>query len=123
MNKTNIDQALAALADALKSQEPDSFLTSPKEFVKKIPFRSLSGDHINGGKVQQIPNYKTVEVLLRERNRTSEDIRVIEISEFEDLIRVTYQNIYIEEGMSPDDAANRAAETIVQLAEQAKTEG
>jgi hypothetical protein len=52
MNKTNIDQALAALADALKSQEPDSFLTSPKEFVKKIPFRSLSGDHINGGKVQ-----------------------------------------------------------------------
>jgi hypothetical protein len=52
MNKTNIDQALAALADALKSQEPDSFLTSPKEFVKKIPFRSLSGDHINGGKIQ-----------------------------------------------------------------------
>jgi hypothetical protein len=78
---------------------------------------------INGGKVQQIPNYKTVEVLLRERNRTSEDIRVIEIGEFEDLMRVTYQNIYIEEGMSPDDAANRAAETIVQLAEQAKTEG
>jgi hypothetical protein len=52
MNKNNIDQALAALADALKSQEPDSFLTSPKEFVKKIPFRSLSGDHINGGKIQ-----------------------------------------------------------------------
>jgi hypothetical protein len=52
MNKTNIDQALAALADALKSQEPDSFLNSPKEFVKKIPFRSLSGDHINGGKIQ-----------------------------------------------------------------------
>lgn len=52
MNKTNIDQALAALADALKSQEPDSFLTSPKEFIKKIPFRSLSGDHINGGKIQ-----------------------------------------------------------------------
>jgi hypothetical protein len=52
MNKTNIDQALAALADALKGMEPDSFLTSPKEFVKKIPFRSLSGDHINGGKIQ-----------------------------------------------------------------------
>jgi hypothetical protein len=52
MNKTNIDQALAALADALKSMELDSFLTSPKEFIKKIPFRSLSGDHINGGKIQ-----------------------------------------------------------------------
>jgi hypothetical protein len=52
MNKTNLDQALAALGDALKSQEPDSFLTNPKEFVKKIPLRSLSGDHINGGKIQ-----------------------------------------------------------------------
>ncbi len=52
MNKNNIDQALAALADALKGMEPDSFTTDPKAFVKKIPFRSLSGDHINGGTVQ-----------------------------------------------------------------------
>jgi hypothetical protein len=52
MNKNNIDQALAALSDALKSMEPDSSLTSPKEFIKKIPFRSLSGDHIYGGKIQ-----------------------------------------------------------------------
>ena len=51
MNKTNIDQALAALADALKSQDPDSFLTNPKDFIKQIPFRSLSGDHLDGGKV------------------------------------------------------------------------
>lgn len=52
MNKTNVDQALAALADALKSSEPSTFLDNPKEFVKKIPLRSLSGDHINGGKIQ-----------------------------------------------------------------------
>jgi len=51
MNKTNIDQALAALADALKGMEPDSIASNPKEFVKKIPFRSLSGDHLNGGTV------------------------------------------------------------------------
>lgn len=51
MNKTNLDQALAALADALKGSEPDSFMTDPKSFVKKIPFRSLSGDHINGGTI------------------------------------------------------------------------
>lgn len=50
MNKTNIDQALAALGDALKGMEPDS-ISSPKELIKKIPFRSLSGDHINGGTV------------------------------------------------------------------------
>jgi hypothetical protein len=50
MNKTNIDQALAALADALKSQSDTGALT-PSEFAKKIPFRSLSGDHIIGGKI------------------------------------------------------------------------
>jgi hypothetical protein len=51
MNKTNLDQALAALSDALKSTDPNSFLENPKDFVKKIPFRSLTGDHINGGKI------------------------------------------------------------------------
>lgn len=51
MNKTNIDQALAALADALKSSDPESFLANPKDFIKKIPFRSLSGDHLNGGTI------------------------------------------------------------------------
>jgi len=50
MNKNNIDQALAALADALKSQSDTGALT-PSEFAKKIPFRSLSGDHIVGGKI------------------------------------------------------------------------
>jgi hypothetical protein len=50
MNKNNIDQALAALADALKSQSDTGVLT-PSEFAKKIPFRSLSGDHIVGGKI------------------------------------------------------------------------
>jgi hypothetical protein len=51
MNKTNIDQALAALADALKSQEPDSFSSNPQSFIEKIPKRSLSGDLIYGGKI------------------------------------------------------------------------
>lgn len=51
MNKKNIDQALAALSDALQSQDPESFFNDPKGFIKKIPFRSLSGDHINGGKI------------------------------------------------------------------------
>lgn len=51
MNKPNVDQALAALIEALKNDKPESFIDNPKEFVKKIPFRSLSGDHINGGKI------------------------------------------------------------------------
>jgi hypothetical protein len=51
MNKKNIDQALALLADALKSDDPEFPINSPSEFVKRIPKRSLSGDHIIGGKI------------------------------------------------------------------------
>lgn len=50
MNSNNIDQALAALADALKSQEPN---VDPMKIVEKLPHRSLSGDHIIGGKIQE----------------------------------------------------------------------
>jgi hypothetical protein len=51
MNKKNIDQALGLLADALKSDDPEFPINSPSEFVKRIPKRSLSGDHIIGGKI------------------------------------------------------------------------
>jgi hypothetical protein len=47
----NIDQALAALGDALKGIEQTS-APSPKEIARKLPLRSLTGDHINGGKIQ-----------------------------------------------------------------------
>ncbi len=46
----NIDNILAALGDELKgiasANAPD-----PKEIARKLPFRSLTGDHINGGKI------------------------------------------------------------------------
>lgn len=77
---------------------------------------------IKGGKVEQIPNYKTVEVLLAERGKIVDEIRVIELGEFEDLMRVTYENIYIEQGMTPEDAALKAAETMVKLAEESNLE-
>jgi hypothetical protein len=51
MNNSNIDQALAALGDALKSQNATPLDSDPKAFIKKIPLRGLSGDHIYGGKV------------------------------------------------------------------------
>jgi len=51
MNKNNLDQALAALGDALKSQDTDLLSSDPLAIVKKIPQRSLSGDHIDGGKI------------------------------------------------------------------------
>lgn len=50
MSKNNIDQVLAALGDEIKAiaqaGSPDA-----KEIARKLPFRSLSGDHINGGKI------------------------------------------------------------------------
>jgi hypothetical protein len=51
MSKNNIDQALAVLADALKGIELNSSVDY-KEVSRKLPLRSLTGDHINGGKVQ-----------------------------------------------------------------------
>ena len=51
MNKQNLDQALAALADALKSDDPNGPDINPLLLIQKFPLRSLSGDHINGGKI------------------------------------------------------------------------
>jgi hypothetical protein len=48
MNKIN--QILAALGDELSTQTQKSELSS-KQILEKLPFRSLSGDHINGGKI------------------------------------------------------------------------
>jgi len=48
MNKTNIDQALAALGDALKSEEPQINML---QLIPQIPDRALSGNHITGGKI------------------------------------------------------------------------
>jgi len=48
MNKNNIDQALAALGDALKGSEPEINML---KLIPQIPDRALSGNHINGGKI------------------------------------------------------------------------
>ena len=77
---------------------------------------------VEGGKVRQIPNYKSVEVLLFERGRVAEDIRVIELSQFEDVMRLTFQAQFIEEGLTPEDAEIRAAERMVELANESKME-
>lgn len=51
MANDKIDQAIENLASAIKSQKlvmSNSFMF---ELVKKLPLRSLTGDHINGGKI------------------------------------------------------------------------
>ena len=51
MNRKNLDQALAALADALQSDESAKNELNPLEIASKMPDRALTGDKINGGKI------------------------------------------------------------------------
>lgn len=53
MDKKILETAISQLADAITSHTPDIFFQDPKLFVSKIPKRSLSGDHILGGKIIQ----------------------------------------------------------------------
>jgi len=56
MSNNNIDQALAALADALKGIELNTSVNY-KDIAKKLPLRALSGDHIAGGTIQNFSSF------------------------------------------------------------------
>jgi len=47
---SNINNLLAALGDEINGLAQKS-APDPKEIARKLPFRSLTGDHINGGKI------------------------------------------------------------------------
>lgn len=47
---SNLTNILAALGDELNKLE-QSTAPNPKEIARNLPFRSLSGDHISGGKI------------------------------------------------------------------------
>jgi hypothetical protein len=86
MNKNNIDQALAALADALKSQVDENPLANPMVFINKMPKRSLSGDHINGGKILNFSSTgitdtaKTEQLVIKDDGVDVKNLRVEKIS-------------------------------------------
>ena len=65
---------------------------------------------IINGITTQIPNFKTVQVLLAEKGQIYESIRVIEPSQYADLIRQSNTNILINGGFTPTDAEKVAAE-------------
>jgi len=56
MKENRIEQALTALNFALQEQAAENPLNNPGALVDRIPKRSLSGDHINGG---TIVNFKS----------------------------------------------------------------
>lgn len=75
------------------------------------PIQQYDFNIIEDGIVKSIPNFETVQVLLSERGRLVEEIRVIEEREFKDLLRESDKNRLIDMGV-PSDKAERAANEI-----------
>lgn len=75
MNNTNLDQALAALADALKSQS--SVETDPQDFIKSLPNGSLSGDKISGGKITRFSSAGITDSASQEQILITNDVVTI----------------------------------------------
>ena len=76
MNRNNIDQALAALGDALKGNElpPINIL----ELVAQIPDRSLSGNHINGGKITSFSSTGIVDTATSPKLKVTDNAVTVE---------------------------------------------
>lgn len=73
MNKQNLDQALAALSDALTSKDPNATDFDITSLPKKLPLRSLSGDHINGGKIVNFSSNGISDAASREQVKVTDD--------------------------------------------------
>jgi hypothetical protein len=91
MNKTNLRQVLAALADELETQDPESFLNNPLTFIEKMPKRSLSGDHINGGKILKFSSAGITDLASKEQIVVRDDavsIKTLKVSNIQENLTV-----------------------------------
>ena len=61
---SKIDQALETLALALKDLEPTPPVIDYRSIVKSIPFRALSGDHIEGGIIRNFASSGITDISL-----------------------------------------------------------
>ena len=69
---SNINNILAALADELNGlAQPGT--PDTKEIARKLPLRSLTGDHINGGKIQNFSSYGITDTAKRTQLTVSDD--------------------------------------------------
>lgn len=81
MSKNNIDQILAALGDALKGIEQANVIDY-KTLSRNVPFRSLTGDHINGGKIHNFSSSGITDSATTEQIKiTDNGISVLKFSE------------------------------------------
>jgi len=69
MNKKNLDQALAALADALYSEANND----PLSVITNLPKQSISGDYIHGGKITNFKSSGITDTASREQIVISDD--------------------------------------------------
>ncbi len=70
---------------------------------------------IEDGEVKDIPNFKTAVVLLAEKGKLIDDIRVVEPSQFKSLLRESDKNALIKQGFTRDDAQRVANEIALNL--------
>jgi hypothetical protein len=84
MNRNNIDQALAALGDALKGQEPPPI--NILELVAQIPDRSLSGNHINGGKITNFSSAGIVDTATSPKLKVTDNAITVENLNVEQIV-------------------------------------
>jgi len=68
------------------------------------PIQQYEFHVVEDGIVKKIPNFKTVQVMLTERDKLVDEIRVIEQSQFSDLLRESDKNQLINLGIPANDA-------------------
>ena len=87
MNRKNLDQALAQLADALESQTTGANQLDPLELIGQLPDRSINGNKINGGKILNFSsagiqdNAKKTQLTLSESGVSVDRLKVGIVSE------------------------------------------
>lgn len=126
------DSAIAYFLDnSFQYFTPTSFsdiIPEPTTFANGTIFRVLGEGAlpkeeytyfiIDDGIVKQIPNYKSVEVLLFERGRSLDDIQIIETSVFEELLFTSLVNRFVEQGYNLEQATEEAAKFVVMNPQQ-----
>lgn len=96
MNSNNIDQALAALGDALKGQQPQINML---QLIPQIPDRSLSGNHINGGKIINFSSTGIVDTATSPKLKVTDNAITVENLNVGNVVStVTFKNDISVEG-------------------------
>lgn len=115
---SNINYVVDTAFNYFVPPNPAANLPAPFTLVDGTIFR-VAGDGvkdleeytymmISDGIVTAVPNFKTVQVLLAERGKLVEDIRVVEPAQYTELLRESLKNQLIKQGVSVEQAETQA---------------